>query len=123
MQKDLVMKNTFKELEVWQRSIKLTTKVYQLSSSFPNEEKFGIISQIRRASVSIAANIAEGQGRNNPKEFRQFLGIAKGSLSELETLIIITLELGFASKDLSQELTEEINVIHRMLIKLIAAVG
>lgn len=80
----------FKELEVWKRSVKLAKTVYQLTKRFPDSERFGLISQLNRCSVSIPSNIAEGAGRNTSGEFKQFLGISIGSLYELETQLIIS---------------------------------
>ncbi len=79
------MAQDFHDLIVWQRAIELTISIYSLTRSFPKDEMFGLTSQMRRASVSIASNIAEGRGRLNPAEFRQFLGLAQGSLCELRT--------------------------------------
>ncbi len=82
------------KLEVWHESIKLVKLIYEVTKSFPVEEKFGITSQIRRASVSIACNIAEGAARKSDKEYLRFAYISRGSLSEVETLLIISKELG-----------------------------
>ena len=90
----------YKELIVWQKSIKLVTEVYKITRQFPVEEKFGLCSQMQRASVAIPSNIAEGATRNNTKEFIQFLGIAYGSSAEIETQIIIAKNL-YASIDYS----------------------
>jgi len=90
--------NSFRNLTVWQRSIELTLEIYQLTRLFPREEIFGLTSQIRRASVSIASNIAEGQGRATKGEFIQFLGIARGSNCELQTQLIIARGLSFGDQ-------------------------
>ena len=79
-----------KDLKVWEKSIDLAEEIYKITKNFPKEELYGITSQIRRAAVSISANIAEGAARNSNKEFIQFLYIALGSLSELETELIIS---------------------------------
>ncbi|MBI2804095.1 MAG: four helix bundle protein [Planctomycetes bacterium] len=89
------MKQGYKELIVWQKAIGMVTDIYQITATFPKEERYGLSSQIRRAAVSIPSNIAEGQGRLSNGEFRQFLGIAKGSLHELETQLIIARNLGY----------------------------
>nr|WP_315136515.1 four helix bundle protein [uncultured Capnocytophaga sp.] len=86
---------SFKELIVWQKSILLVKLIYQLTYYFPTEEKFGLTSQIRRCAVSIPSNIAEGWGRNSSNHFQYFLSVSQGSLSELETQLIIAKELGF----------------------------
>ena len=78
-----------KDMEVWKKSIGLVTKVYELTKIFPEDEKFGLVSQIRRAAVSIPSNIAEGAARNSDKEIQRFLDISLGSIAELETQLII----------------------------------
>lgn len=83
------------ELLVWQEAMSLAKAVYALTSNFPPEERFGLTSQLRRASVSVPSNIAEGAARGSNKEFRQFLIIARASLSELDTQLILARELGF----------------------------
>jgi four helix bundle protein len=83
------MAQAFRDLQVWQRSMQLTIAVYKLTHEFPREEMFGLTSQIRRSAVSLPSNIAEGQGRLTPGEFRQFLGIARGSNFELQTQLEI----------------------------------
>ena len=83
------MGQSFKDLVVWQRAVQLTLAVYKLTSDFPAAERFGLTNQMRRASVSIASNIAEGYGRATKGEYVQFLGHARGSCSELETQVVI----------------------------------
>lgn len=85
----------YKELEIWKRFINLTVSVYELTKEFPSEEKFGLTGQLKRAVVSVASNIAEGAGRNSNKEFNQFLGIAMGSILEVETQLIIAEKLSY----------------------------
>ena len=85
--------SSYRDLVVWQKAMTLVSSVYQLTRSFPDFERFGLTSQIQRAAVSIPSNIAEGQGRLATKEFRQFLGIARGSLKELETQLLISIDL------------------------------
>jgi four helix bundle protein len=89
---------SFKELIVWQRSIELTLEIYRLTKTFPREEVFGLTSQLRRAAVSIASNIAEGQSRGTTGEFRQFLGIARGSAAEVDTQLTIVRGLMMADE-------------------------
>ena len=89
---------SYKELEVWQKSIDLTTKIYEVTKSFPNEEKYSLTSQIRRCTVSIPSNIAEGWGRGGRKEYIPFLYISRGSVTELETQLLIALKLDFIEK-------------------------
>jgi four helix bundle protein len=81
--------SSFKELVVWQKSVDIAVNVYELTKQLPSSEQYGLINQMNRSAVSIASNIAEGQQRNNRAEFRQFIGIAKGSAAELETQLII----------------------------------
>lgn len=106
---------THKDLEVWKKSIDLVTEVYTLTKTFPKEEQFGLISQMRRSAVSIPANIAEGFGRKTTGELKQFIGIAKGSLSELETLMIISQNLGFIEPDNRINLEQRITEIFRII--------
>lgn len=94
---------SFRELLVWQRSIQMALAVYKLTTMFPREEIYGLSSQIRRASVSVASNIAEGQGRASTGEFRQFLGIARGSNCEVQTQLTIVRELGYGTQDAIQK--------------------
>jgi four helix bundle protein len=111
------------DLEVWKRSIKLVTDVYKLTSSFPKQEIYGLTSQIRRSAVSIPSNIAEGAARRSKTEFRQFLYVALGSASELETQFIIAKELSFIEEDIVTILLKEINSISKMLLGLIKSLN
>ena len=86
---------SFRDLDVWKLSIEFVKSIYQITNKFPNSEIYGLTSQLRRSAISIPSNIAEGQGRNSSKEFRQFLAIALGSLAELETQVIIAKEIGY----------------------------
>ncbi|PIZ95266.1 MAG: four helix bundle protein [Candidatus Magasanikbacteria bacterium CG_4_10_14_0_2_um_filter_33_14] len=106
---------TCKDLKVWQKSIKLVTSTYKLTESFPDIEKFGLISQMRRASVSIPSNIAEGFARKNKKENAHFVSIAYASGTELDTQIIISKELNFVSEEDSQQLEKQLEEILKML--------
>jgi four helix bundle protein len=107
---------THKDLEVWKQSIDLVTDIYKITEGFPKSEEFGLRSQVRRASVSISANISEGAARNSTKEFIQFLYIGLGSLSELETLLIISENLKFMQ---SGPFLDRIVALRKMLIRLI----
>lgn len=91
--------NNHKELIVWQKSMDLAELVYNISNAFPEEEKFGLISQIRRSVVSVASNIAEGAGRNSTKEFKQFLSFANGSLNEVSTQLELGIRLNFLNAE------------------------
>lgn len=107
---------THKDLKVWNLSIDFVLKVYKITESVPSTEKYGLTSQIRRSVVSVPSNIAEGAGRSSTKEFMRFLDIANGSLSELETQLIIIHKLNFAD---TQELVDnELTVIRKMLYRL-----
>ena len=110
--------NRFKDLRVWKEAIDVATLVYELTNQFPNEEKFGITNQMRRAAVSVSSNIAEGAGRNNPKEFNQFVGIANASAFELESQLILSLKLGFCTDESTTQILEKLNHIQNMLFKL-----
>ena len=109
----------FKELLVWQKSIEFVTEIYELTAKFPNEEKFGLVSQIRRASVSIPSNIAEGNSRRSSADYIQFLKIARGSAAEVETQIIISKNLHFIKDDNFTELSLKISELLKMLNGLI----
>ena len=87
---------SYRDLKVWQLGVDIALEVYRITSDFPKSEQYGLTSQLRRAAVSIASNIAEGHARRTQKELQRFLSIAKGSLAELETQLIIARELGFA---------------------------
>ena len=106
-------------LQAWTKSFELVKDLYVLTRAFPSEEKFGLTSQIRRASVSIPANIAEGAARKSKAEFIQFLRIALGSLSELDTLVLLSLELGYLSKADSESTIERLDVIGKLIYGLI----
>ncbi|WP_233164172.1 four helix bundle protein [Snuella sedimenti] len=91
--------NNFSELKVWQKSMTLVENFYQLTSTFPKEDKFGLKNQIQKSVVSIPSNIAEGAGRNSNKEFKNFLGIANGSINELITQLKISARIGYVSEN------------------------
>ena len=106
------------KLDVWKKAVAVVTTLYDLAKTFPSEERFGLTSQIRRAGVSIPANIAEGAARQSDKEFCQFLSIAQGSASELETELLIAKNLGYVSSEDFQRIYQDINVIARMIVGL-----
>jgi four helix bundle protein len=112
--------NDYKELDVWKKSVALTTELYKLTTRFPDAERFGLTSQIRRATTSIAANIAEGWGRGSRREYTQFLTIARGSLMELETHLIVSNNLGFLKPSDLEIVTKPLQDIGKMLNRLIA---
>src|SRR5271167_3757103 len=100
----------------------LVLEVYRSTAKFPREEMFGLTSQLRRAAVSVASNIAEGKGRFSDRELSQFLAIARGSLFEIETQVAIAMDLGFLGKPLSQELLQRCAAVGRLLNGLIRSV-
>jgi len=106
---------SYRDLEVWKKSIELAETVYRLSSLFPSEEKFGLTSQIRRAATSVPANIAEGAERHGTGEFLQFLGIASGSLAEVETFLTLAERLGMATSAQTARPLEQAAEVGRML--------
>lgn len=108
----------YKNLTVWVNSIELSVSIYQLTKSFPTEEKFGLISQLRRCAVSVPSNIAEGAGRNSNNEFLHFLGIANGSLSELGTQLVIAQQLKYMTTEQLLVCEEKIAQVQNKLIKL-----
>ena len=116
--KDNKIKN-FKDLRIWQESIKLVKDIYLLTECFPKEEIYGLSSQMKRCAISIPSNIAEGFRRYHNKEYRQFLYIALGSCAELETQIIIANELEYITGNIKEKITEKIQYICRMIVKLI----
>ncbi len=107
--------HNFKELKSWQKAIDFCLDIYKLTGSFPTEERFGLISQLRRAGVSVPSNIAEGSGRNSDKEFVHFLSIATGSSYELETQLIIAHRLGYIKEEEIQEATLKLSEIQKMV--------
>lgn len=110
----------FKKMKVWQKARELAKNIYLSTSNFPKEEIFGITSQMRRSAVSIASNIAEGSGRNTDGEFINFLGIANGSSFELETQLMIALDLGYISDSESVALQQDLVEIQKMLFTFIS---
>lgn len=109
----------YTKLVVWEKSVNVACSVYQLSKTFPGIEKFGLISQMTRAAVSISTNIAEGSGRNSKKEFIQFLSIANGSVCELETQLLISNKLNYCPNEVYQKISLELFSIKNMLFSLI----
>jgi four helix bundle protein len=114
-----VLKKPHKKLNVWQKSIVLIQKIYELTRFFPNIEIYGLTNQMRRAAISIPANISEGAARQTKKEFIQFLHMAQGSLSELDTHLEISEKLGYLKETNLEELSLLMNDIDKMLTGLI----
>lgn len=113
----------FKELRVWQKAHQLALSVYEASKSFPRDEIFGLTSQLRRASVSVGANIAEGCGRRSDGEFVRFLQIARGSSSEVENHLLLARDLKYLDGGKHVELERQLNEVQRMLTSLVSAIG
>jgi four helix bundle protein len=109
---------SYRDLVVWQKGIELAKMLYALTTSFPSEEKFGLISQIRRAAVSVPSNIAEGQARHTTGEFIQFISHAEGSAAELDTQLCLSVELGLLGADRAAPGFALIDEIRRMLNSL-----
>jgi len=107
----------FKELEIWKKSRKFCSEIYTATADFPTDEKFGLTNQLRRASVSIPSNIAEGSSRNSQKDFSRFLEIAIGSAYEIETQLLIATDLGFLKIESREILTKNLEEIIKMTSK------
>ncbi len=112
---------SYRDLLVWQKSLVWIEGVYRCSRRWPSDERFGLISQTQRAAVSVAANIAEGAARRSTGEFLQFLGIARGSLAEVETLLTLSERLGYSDRATLDPLMTDSDEISRMLASLIAS--
>ncbi len=106
---------TFRTLEVWKKSHDLALEIYRLTATFPREELYGLVSQLRRSTVSIASNIAEGAGRGTSSDFARFLDIASGSTSEVEYQLLLAHDLGYVSSCDHDELDQRVEEIRRML--------
>lgn len=113
------MGSSFKDLVVWQRAIELCRETYRLTATFPSAEQFGLSNQLRRASVSVASNIAEGWGRSTRGEYLQFLGNARGSLCELQTQLVIAKALGFGQPPAHENAEKTSADVSRLPIALI----
>lgn len=114
------MIKSHKELKIWQRATELSLAIYRLTSKFPREEIYGLTNQLRRASVSIASNIAEGYGRGSRGEYRQFLSIACGSNLELQTQLFLAKDLQFANAAIiesAEALSEEVGKMLTVMLK------
>ncbi len=111
--------NSYRDLKVWQRAMDLAVLVYELTRDFPKEERFGLTSQVRRASVSIAANIAEGYGRSTKGSYLSFLRIAQGSLKEVETHLILATRVSICPEASTNPILKETDELGRMLRTLI----
>ena len=112
------LKHNFKNLKVWQKSVDLAVKVYQMTGTFPSDEKFGMTSQMRRSSVSIPSNIAEGTARNSSKAFTNCLDISLGESFELETQSIIARRVGLLTQDDFESINKDLDEVQKMIIGL-----
>jgi len=117
------MPQDFHDLTVWQRAIDLTVCIYTLPQNFPKEETYGLISQLRRASVSVASNIAEGRGRLNTAEFRQFLGVALGSMFEIQTQLVVARRLKMGNETSINDAAALSDEVSKMLTSFIQTLG
>jgi four helix bundle protein len=106
---------SFEKLDVWNKSKDFTLKIYDITKSFPDEEKFGLVSQLRRASVSIASNIAEGSSRNSTKDQQRYYTISYSTTIEVLNQLIISYELGFIKFDTYQEMRNDLEIITKMI--------
>lgn len=109
--------HNYKELTIWQKGRELVKTIYTATAGFPNEEMYGLVSQIRRASVSVPSNIAEGTSRNSDKDFERFLNIALGSLFEVETQLTLAHDLGFIETQEFESICQDIKSVIRMTVK------
>lgn len=116
------MANTYADLRAWQHSMKLTFAIYRMTDLFPKHEMFGLTAQMRRAAVSIASNIAEGQARFSDRDFRKFLGNARGSWAELRTQVAIAKELHYAEPSSFAPIESELDVTGKLLNALQRAI-
>jgi four helix bundle protein len=109
---------SFRDLIVWQRSVQMSVALYRLTTRFPTEERFGLTSQLRRAGVSVASNIAEGYGRGSTGEYKHFLGMARGSNMEVQTQLVIAGELEFGEAAKREECESLSNEVSKMLVAM-----
>jgi four helix bundle protein len=109
------MKHRFKELKVWQKAMEVARLTYVSCVNLPSDERFGLISQMRRAAVSIPSNVAEGAGRDSAKEFQYFLSISNGSSYELETQLLLAESFGYLSAAVTEDLCARLNELQRMI--------
>ena len=111
------MAHRFRELEIWKLSRTLCSNIYKITAKFPDSEKFGLTNQLRRASVSVPSNIAEGSSRKSNKDFSRFLEIAIGSMYEMQTQLLIALDLEYIKEQEQQKLNENLETILKMTSK------
>jgi four helix bundle protein len=114
---------SFRDLDVWNKAMDLVVEVYALTRGFPSDERYGLTSQMRRAALSVASNIAEGNGRSYRREYAHHVSIARGSLSELMTCLEIAQRLGYISRDVFRPLAVRLEEVSRMLLMLMRALN
>jgi four helix bundle protein len=112
----------FRNLEIWKKSVGFTILIYRLTDQFPDKEKFGLTSQLRRASVSMASNIAEGASRNSETDFTRYLEISMGSAFEIETQLIVSREIGYITSEDYNSSLETLTVIQKQINQLISKI-
>lgn len=113
----------YRDLDAWRLAMDIVVSIYRITRAFPAAEKFGLVTQLRRAAVSIPSNIAEGHSRLGAAEFRRFVSIARGSVAEVETQITLSVALGFVAADETTSLSLELNRLSRMLFGLYRSLG
>jgi len=119
MEKEKVPAKSYRDLIVWQEAIKIAKRVYELTGKFPQKEVYALADQLRRAAVSVPSNIAEGQARKSPGDFKRFLHISLGSLAEVDTQLILAQEFGYLRKDEVDLMDEQIQNLRKKLYALI----
>lgn len=119
MEKEKVASRNYRELIVWQDAIKIAKQVYELTGKFPKQETYALADKIRRAAVSVPSNIAEGQARKSPGDFKRFLHIALGSLAEVDTQLVLAQEFGYLDKEDIEPMDEKIQDLRKKLYALI----
>ena len=119
MEKEKVAARNYRELIVWQDAIKIAKQVYELTGKFPKQETYALADKIRRAAVSVPSNIAEGQARKSPGDFKRFLHIALGSLAEVDTQLVLAQEFGYLDKEDIEPMDEKIQDLRKKLYALI----
>ncbi len=108
--------HNYRELKIWQRSMDYVVRIYEVTSKFPDVERFGLASQLRRCAISVPSNISEGAGRETNKEFRRFLQFSIGSLNELQTQLELAFRIGYLEKKSFESLSEEALQIYKMIL-------
>jgi four helix bundle protein len=115
--------HSYRDLLVWQKGMLLAKMTYKLTAGFPNSERFGLVSQMRRAAISVPSNIAEGQARQGKREFVQFLSHAEGSLAELDTQLLLAVELGYCSESTATPIGSLVTELQKMVTALRMRLG